>query len=197
MLKLLLALAIVPIVEIALLIEVGDAIGTWPTIALVVLTAVVGAALVRHQGIATLQTLRRPEDLAHGAMIAIAGAVLLTPGLVTDAMGFLLLFPAVREAIIARLAARVSVQGMHVSGMGMGPGGGPGSGPGGGPGGWPGAAPMGHAGGHPRGDSRGDPSGHASGHPGGWSGGGAVIEGDFEAVEPERPPQRPGSGAAR
>jgi UPF0716 protein FxsA len=107
------------LVEIALFIQVGGAIGLWATIAVVLLTAAIGAALLRAQGfaaIATLQNdLRRGRDptptLAHGALLLFAGALLLTPGFFTDAVGFVLLSPQARSALIAwggpKLAARV------------------------------------------------------------------------------------------
>ena len=89
-----LAFLTVPLIEIALFIQVGGAIGLWPTLAIVVLTAVLGTSLVRSQGRLALgqmrnsfQTLSDPaEPLAHGAMILFAGALLLTPGFFTDAL---------------------------------------------------------------------------------------------------------------
>lgn len=98
---------LVPIAEVALFIFVGSRIGVGPTILLVVLTAVIGAALVSRQGRATLWQARADlasgvlpaRQLAHGAMILVAGALLLTPGFLTDAIGFLLLVPSVREAL--------------------------------------------------------------------------------------------------
>ncbi len=101
------AFVLVPIAEIALLIAFGNAFGFWPTVALVVATAFLGSWLVSLQGRATLSQVRTQASsgrlpgaaLAHGAMIVIAGAFLLTPGLMTDAVGFLLLIPAVRETI--------------------------------------------------------------------------------------------------
>jgi UPF0716 protein FxsA len=108
----------VPLIEIALFIQVGGWIGLWPTLLIVVLTAVLGTALVRREGARALQDLRRALEglrdpstpLAHGAMILFAGALLLTPGFFTDAVGFLLLVPAVRAAALRQLAARVRVQ---------------------------------------------------------------------------------------
>ncbi len=96
-----------PIVELALLLELHGALGFLPTIALVLLTGVVGAALVRRQGIATLLKIQREMSIGtvpapqmmDGVMILIAGALLVTPGLITDVSGFLLLVPYVREQI--------------------------------------------------------------------------------------------------
>lgn len=111
------AFLLVPVIEIALFIQVGGAIGLWPTLAIVVLTAVAGAWLVRSQGRAAIgqlqnsfSTLDDPsEPLAHGAMILIAGALLLTPGFFTDAVGFALLMPPVRVAVFRFLKSRVTV----------------------------------------------------------------------------------------
>lgn len=112
-----------PLIEIALFVRIGGAIGLWPTIAVVLLTAAIGAAMLRAQGfaaIATLQNdLRRGRDpaptLAHGALLLVAAALLLTPGFFTDAVGFALLTPRARSALIAwggpKLAARVVVAG--------------------------------------------------------------------------------------
>jgi len=108
----------VPIVEIALFIQIGGWIGLWPTLGIVVLTAILGTWLVRTQGALALaqlrgsfQQLRDPtEPLAHGAMILFAGALLLTPGFFTDACGFALLIPPVRQAVYAYLRTRVKVQ---------------------------------------------------------------------------------------
>jgi UPF0716 protein FxsA len=115
------ALVVVPIVEIALFIEVGGWLGLWPTIAIVILTAAIGTVLLRAQGLATLGELRRRmgagEDpsatLAHGAMILVAGVLLLTPGFFTDGVGFLLLTPPVRAAAIR--FARARIMRMHVN----------------------------------------------------------------------------------
>ena len=112
------AFLLVPLIEIALFIQVGGWIGLWPTLLVVVLTAILGAATVRAQGAAALQAvgqsfneLRDPsEPLAHGAMILFAGALLLTPGFFTDACGFALLVPAVRTSIMRSLRGRVRVE---------------------------------------------------------------------------------------
>lgn len=105
---------VVPVLEIALFVFVGGRIGLGPTLAIVVLTAVIGSWLVAHQGSRTwleFQTqLARGElpaaPLAHGAMILVAGALLLTPGFLTDLVGFALLVPAVRETIRVRVVSR-------------------------------------------------------------------------------------------
>ena len=97
-----------------ILIEVGGIIGAWPTIGLVVLTAVVGVALIRAQGFATLMRgvarLNAGElpatELVEGVMLALAGALMLTPGFVTDATGFVLLTPSLRRRLAAELLRR-------------------------------------------------------------------------------------------
>ena len=98
---------VVPILEIAAFIQIGGAIGMVPTLLGCVVTAVIGAYLVRLQGFGVLMkaqaALARDElpvdQLAHGAFILIAGVLLMTPGYVTDAMGFILLIPAARMRI--------------------------------------------------------------------------------------------------
>jgi UPF0716 protein FxsA len=108
---------LVPLIEIALFIQVGGWIGLWPTLGIVVATAVAGTVLVRSQGSQALQRLRRSFDelrdptdtLAHGAMILFSGALLLTPGFFTDAVGFALLVPGVRNFLLRRLKERVEI----------------------------------------------------------------------------------------
>lgn len=108
----------VPLIEIALFIQVGGAIGLLPTLVIVVITAVLGTTLVRSQGAMALGQLRQSfetlhdpaEPLAHGAMILFAGALLLTPGFFTDAVGFAFLVPGVRSAVIKQVRARIKVQ---------------------------------------------------------------------------------------
>ena len=102
-----LAFLVTPLVEIALLVLIGQQIGLGPTLVLVIITAVVGSYLVSRQGRDTWLQLRADltagalpgKTLAHGAMILVAGALLLTPGFLTDAIGFALLIPPVREAV--------------------------------------------------------------------------------------------------
>ncbi len=114
----------VPLIEIALFIQVGGAIGLWWTLAIVIITAVLGTRLIRAQGVmamndlrASFSELRDPtEPLAHGAMILLAGALLLTPGFFTDAVGFALLVPPVRRTVIAYLRSRIRVESFTVAG---------------------------------------------------------------------------------
>jgi UPF0716 protein FxsA len=130
-----------PIVEMYLLIEVGGYIGAWPTIALVMITAVIGVTLLRIQGLSTLtrgvSRLQGGElparEMVEGLLLAVAGALLLTPGFVTDGIGFVLLTPPLRAAIAERVLSRVQVMdatagiygnpGRPGPGMGPGPGG--------------------------------------------------------------------------
>lgn len=113
-----LAFIAVPLIEIGLFIQVGGVIGLWPTLAIVVLTAVLGTWLLRMQGAIAMSNLRQSfsdlddpsEPLAHGAMILFAGALLLTPGFFTDGLGFALLIPAVRKAVFNQIRQRVHVQ---------------------------------------------------------------------------------------
>lgn len=108
----------IPIVEIALFIQVGGWLGLWPTLAIVILTAILGTILVRAQGLSAmgqiqtnLQKFQDPtESLAHGAMILASGLLLLTPGFFTDAVGFALLIPPVRLTLFQWLRSKVRVQ---------------------------------------------------------------------------------------
>jgi UPF0716 protein FxsA len=108
----------IPILEIALFIQVGGWLGLWPTLGIVILTAIAGTFLVRAQGLqamgqikANLNELRDPtEALAHGAMILASGLLLLTPGFFTDAVGFSLLIPPVRLALFKWIRGKVKVQ---------------------------------------------------------------------------------------
>ncbi len=117
-----LAFLLVPLIEIALFIQIGGWLGLWPTLAIVVLTALAGTAMVRSQGLQVLGRLQArlsdgadpAETLVHGAMILFSGALLLTPGFFTDAVGFALLVPAVRTAVFAWLRARVPVHSVHM-----------------------------------------------------------------------------------
>ena len=113
MAKLLLLFIVVPMVELALLIKLGSLIGVLDTILLIVFTGAVGAILVRTAGIQCLFTVRQQlqsgmfpaDELCNGLLILIAGALLITPGLLTDITGFALLVPAVRSVIKTRLRA--------------------------------------------------------------------------------------------
>ncbi|MEZ5671944.1 MAG: FxsA family protein [Thiotrichaceae bacterium] len=108
---------VIPIIEIYLFIVVGSLIGVFPTIFLVILTAILGSILLQQQGIATLNRVHielqqgqvPTEALLEGTVIIIGGALLLTPGFFTDFMGFLCLIPVTRHYFMAWLAQRVQV----------------------------------------------------------------------------------------
>jgi len=104
----------IPLMEIALFILVGGAIGLWSTLGTVIFTAAVGTWLVRTQGSSVLRQLRESfsglhdptEPLAHGAMILVSGLLLLTPGFFTDGRGFALLVSPVRSTVFRYLRQR-------------------------------------------------------------------------------------------
>lgn len=120
----------VPILEIALFVQLGGLIGLFPTLAIVVATAILGTWLVRRQGLAelarvqaSLSELRDPtRPLAHGAMILASGLLLLTPGFFTDAVGFALLIPSVRDAAMRWIRSRIKVQSFTIGQAGEQPG---------------------------------------------------------------------------
>jgi UPF0716 protein FxsA len=109
---------LVPLLELAILIEVGSRIGALATIGLCLLTAAMGGILVRAQGRAVLRLLRRQLELGrlpvvesfHAICLLLAGVMLLTPGFLTDAMGFLLLLPPLRQRLYAILRRRLEVE---------------------------------------------------------------------------------------
>ncbi len=113
--RLALLFVVVPLLELALLILMGQWVGTWPTISLVVFTGVTGAWLARAQGLRTMWRLR--HDLANGRVpgqaimdgmaVLAGGALLLTPGILTDLIGFSLLVPRTRLVIQKRIMARL------------------------------------------------------------------------------------------
>jgi UPF0716 protein FxsA len=171
---LLAALIIVPLIEIWVFIQIGGQIGAFTTVAICILTAVVGMAMLRAQGLAALMRARQQMDegvlpakeLFDGLCLLVAGAFLLTPGFVTDCFGFILLVPAFRETLRAIAGRHLEKHGsVHV-----GPDGAQG-------------APGPRAGRGPRG-----------GRPGV-----TIIEGEFEEIEPGDaedngpggPPRRP------
>lgn len=111
---LVLAFLLVPLTEIYILIKVGGVIGALPTIGLVVFTAFLGALLIRHQGLSTLARAQRSmeqgqlpaTELIEGAVILVSGALLLTPGFVTDAIGFACLVPSWRRYAVHKFIIR-------------------------------------------------------------------------------------------
>ncbi len=116
--RLLLLFTVVPVLELMLLLELGRVVGLAPTLAIVLLTGVVGAWLARWQGLATLRTVqtemaggRVPAGaLVDGLLILVAGALLLTPGLLTDTVGFLLLVPPTRAAVRTALTRAITAK---------------------------------------------------------------------------------------
>jgi UPF0716 protein FxsA len=115
---LVLTFLLLPIVEIALFVKVGGIIGVLPTISLVLLAVVLGMAIVRHQGLSTLDQLTRDlengrgdgDRLAHGALKVVAGVLLILPGFFTDAVALLLLIPPIRTLLIRWGASKVTVR---------------------------------------------------------------------------------------
>lgn len=119
MFKLLLLLFVaVPLIEIYLLVRIGAHIGALPTVGLVVLTALIGAFLVRIQGLATLAKIRQSMDqgelpagsLIEGLILLIAGVLLLTPGFFTDTLGFICLMPQTRQRLVRLLVQRFFIR---------------------------------------------------------------------------------------
>ena len=118
LLKLFLVFTIIPVVEIYLLIQIGTIFGALTSIALVIFTGFLGAYLARIQGLQTLfriqESIREGQmpsgELMDALLIGIAGLVLLTPGFITDAVGFLLLIPNTRTAIKYWLLRQIEVR---------------------------------------------------------------------------------------
>jgi len=158
----------VPIIEIAVFIEVGGRIGLWNTVSVVIVTAMIGTWMLRSQGLKTLDSARRSmerqefpvAELFDGICLLIAGVLLLTPGFLTEAFGFLLFMPPVRAGLRVwiwtilqrRGGGRVWVDGHDLGGDG-------------------------HHGGQ---------GGGQRGGPGGSLGGG-TIDGDFHVIDPDAP----------
>jgi UPF0716 protein FxsA len=162
----------IPLVELALLVWVGGRIGFWPTMALVIITGVLGATLARRAGGQVLLRIRTElaagrmpvDSMVDGLLVLVGGIVLLTPGILTDVFGFAMLVPGTRRlfrgVVQRRLKHMVDTQQIRVSGFGpggMGGFGGPGDSGGaggfggfpgpGGPGGFPGPGRSGRPGG--------------------------------------------------
>ena len=114
---LLLLFILIPLLEIWLFILLGGFIGVYPTLFVILLTAILGTFLVKTQGINVLKEIQSKfnelenptEPIVHGAMILFAGALLLTPGFFTDTVGFLLLLPKVRRAAFFWLRNKVNL----------------------------------------------------------------------------------------
>ncbi|MCG9722368.1 FxsA family protein [Shewanella sp. Isolate7] len=115
---LLIIFVLIPVIELNVLIRVGETLGSWTTVGLVIFTAVVGVSLVRSQGIHTLMSVQQKlargeapgQEIVEGMMLAMAGLLLLIPGFVTDFIGLLLLTPLTRAPIAAFLYKRMQVK---------------------------------------------------------------------------------------
>jgi UPF0716 protein FxsA len=125
---------VVPLIELMLLIKVGEIIGVLATILLVIATAVIGVSLLKRQGLAAMGRARETleagefpvESVVDGACLLVAGAFLLTPGLLTDTVGFSLLIPGLRRALARWLFNKFSFSGQvsggsHGAGAGSAP----------------------------------------------------------------------------
>ena len=132
----------VPVIEIALFIEIGGWIGLWPTIAVVIVTAFAGTTLLRIQGLAVLQRAQESvvrneppiQEVFNGLCLLVAGVLLLTPGFFTDALGFMLFLPLFRRLAGVGIWRWLLGRGhIHVGRSGGGPAGSPGGNADGGP----------------------------------------------------------------
>ena len=134
---------VVPVLELVLLIQLGQVVGLWPTVALVLLTGVGGAVLARLEGMRVLFQFRRElaagripgQALLDGISVLVGGALLLTPGILTDLAGFALLMPPSRRWIQRRVRRRLErgIEEGTIRVVTMGPGGFGGWGAGGAP----------------------------------------------------------------
>ena len=109
---------VIPLVELYVIIAVGEEIGAFWTVILVLLTAVIGVNLLRIQGMSTLMRAQRnmaqgdvpAMEMMEGLALAVGGVLLITPGFITDSIGFLCLIPASRQAIIRYIMTKATVQ---------------------------------------------------------------------------------------
>jgi len=119
--RLLLLFIVIPIIEIYLLLAVGQQIGALSTIGLIILTAIIGAAMLRKQSIAALQRFQNQlqqgempaQALLEGLILLVGGLLLLTPGFFTDAVGFICLIPWTRQWLALYFSRRVQMAAMH------------------------------------------------------------------------------------
>lgn len=121
--KLLIIFATVPLIELALLIKVGEFIGLIPTIIIVASTGIIGVTLAKRQGYQVITKIKRnielgklpADDLIGGVLILMGGAMLLTPGIITDITGFSLILPITREyfAKIAKNKIKKYIENNH------------------------------------------------------------------------------------
>jgi UPF0716 protein FxsA len=111
----LIAFLALPLIEIGLFVEVGGLIGLWPTLGLVLLSAVIGSVVIRAQGALALDRMRASlgdpsGPMARGALGFLAGLLMIIPGLLTSALGILLLVPVVQDLVLRRMSARMTVR---------------------------------------------------------------------------------------
>ncbi len=114
---LLFLLIVIPLIEIYLLITVGSVIGAFNTVMVVILTAILGATLLRQQGISTLSRLQNhlnqgelpAQEMIEGAILLVTGALLLTPGFFTDFLGFLCLIPTIRQELASKILKKAII----------------------------------------------------------------------------------------
>ncbi|MCX2778975.1 FxsA family protein [Microbulbifer thermotolerans] len=126
---LLLLFIAMPILEMWLLITVGSEIGALPTIGLVLFTAVLGMALLRRQGLSTVMRARQKaeagelpaREMVEGIFLAVGGVLLLTPGFITDLLGFACLVPGLRQLLLVRLLRHVTIVGTSYTARGARP----------------------------------------------------------------------------
>ena len=121
--KLFLLFTVIPFIELALLIKIGTMIGAFETIMIIIITGMAGALMVRSAGIDCFFRIQKnlnsgiipTDDLLSGLLILVAGAFLITPGLLTDAAGFLLLIPVTREVLKKYLKKYVKIKAEHAN----------------------------------------------------------------------------------
>lgn len=126
---LVLLFVLLPALELYVLVELGSQIGSLSTFGLILATGALGAALVKRQGLGLLQRIREESEqgrlpalpLLEGLVLLFAGALLVTPGLLTDTVGFLALVPALRARAAQALAARAKAHGTLFVTRGFGP----------------------------------------------------------------------------
>ncbi len=115
---LVLLFVVIPILEIVVIIQVGQVIGAWWTVALLVADSVLGAWLLRREGARAWRAFREAleagrwpgDEVAQGALVIVGGTLLLTPGFITDVVGFLLLVPVSRRLVARTLRSRIRTQ---------------------------------------------------------------------------------------
>jgi UPF0716 protein FxsA len=133
MLKLLLLFTVVPALELYLLLQIGERIGALETIYLIIVTGIVGAAMAKREGISVIQQIQEgavngvppANKLVEGLMVLVGGILLITPGVVTDAIGLSFIFPLTRRllagAVKRFVTARFRFEGVHVGAPRPGP----------------------------------------------------------------------------